>query len=102
MGVGNPEKVCGYACDDLKGKRTMINGRKVLALIPARAGSKGIKDKNIRPLLGKPLVAYSIEAALKSKYMDKVIVSTDGQKIAEISERYGASVPFLTNPQIHY
>ena len=98
MGVGNPEKVCGYACDDLKGKRTMINGRKVLALIPARAGSKGIKDKNIRPLLGKPLMAYSIEAALKSKYMDKVIVSTDGQKIAEISERYGASVPFLRPP----
>ena len=61
---------------------------KILAIIPARAGSKGIKQKNIINLNGKPLIAYSIEEALKSKYIDKVIVSTDGEDIAKIAKIY--------------
>lgn len=73
----------------------MINNKKVLALIPARGGSKGIKDKNIYPLHGKPLIAYSIECAKNSKYIDNVVVSTDSTKIAEVAEKYGASAPFL-------
>ena len=59
---------------------------KILAIIPARGGSKGIPRKNIRLLVGKPLIAYSIETALKSKYIDKVVVSTEDEEIAEISK----------------
>ena len=66
-----------------------------IAIIPARSGSKGLKDKNIKELCGKPLFAYSIEAALKSSCFDEVMVSTDSEKYAEIARRYGASVPFL-------
>lgn len=73
----------------------MFNNQKILALIPARGGSKGIKDKNIVFLAGKPLIAYSIEAAKYSKYIDDIIVTTDSEKIAEISKQYGASVPFM-------
>jgi len=65
---------------------------KILAIIPARGGSKGIPRKNIRLLAGKPLIAYSIETALKSKYIDKVVVSTDDEEIAEIAKIYGAKV----------
>lgn len=68
---------------------------KILALIPARSGSKRIKDKNIRPLDGKPLIAHTIESALKSRYINKVIVSTDSEKIADISKEHGAECPFL-------
>lgn len=68
---------------------------KNIAIIPARSGSKGLKDKNIRLLNGKPLLAYSIEAALKSKCFDVVFVSTDSKKYAKIAEEYGAVVPFL-------
>ena len=73
----------------------MYKDKRFLAIIPARAGSKGIKDKNIIDLCGKPLIAYSIESALKSKYIDRVIVSTDGEKIAKVAKEYGADVPFL-------
>lgn len=73
----------------------MYRSKKILAIIPAREGSKGIKNKNIIKLKGKHLIVYSIEAALKSKYIDKVVVSTDGEKIGKISKYYGASVPFL-------
>ena len=73
----------------------MINGKRVLALIPARAGSKGIKDKNIIALGGKPLITYTIEAARKSKYIDRVIVSTDGKLIADVALCAGADVPFM-------
>ena len=66
-----------------------------LIIIPARGGSKGIPRKNIKPLLGKPLIGYSIEHAKKSKYMNKVVVSTEDEEIAEISKDYGAEVPFL-------
>ena len=64
----------------------------VVAIIPARGGSTGLSRKNIRLLAGKPLVAYSIEAALKSRYINKVVVSTDDEEIAGISRRYGAEV----------
>lgn len=73
----------------------MFKLKKILAIIPARAGSKGIKDKNIIDLNGKPLIAYSIEAGLKSKYIDKVVVTTDGEDIAREAIKYGAEVPFL-------
>lgn len=73
----------------------MYNGRKILAIIPARGGSRGIKDKNIYIVNNKPLIAYTIEAARNSKYIDKVIVSTDSEKIAAISNKYGAETPFL-------
>lgn len=66
-----------------------------LAIISARSGSKGLPDKNIRILLGKPLMAYSIEAAIASGVFDEVMVSTDSEKYAEIARSYGANVPFL-------
>lgn len=73
----------------------MIEKNKIVALIPARGGSKGIKNKNIINLCGKPLISYTIQAALESKYIDKVIVSTDSQEIADVAIKYGAEVPFL-------
>lgn len=73
----------------------MINGKRILALIPARGGSKGIKNKNIIDLCGKPLISYTIEAAKESRYIDSVIVSTDSEKIAEVAISCGADVPFL-------
>ena len=72
----------------------------VLAVIPARAGSKGIKDKNILSLAGKPLVTHTIAAALASKILDAVIVSTDSPRIAEIAAVAGASIPFLRPPEL--
>lgn len=72
----------------------MYRKKKFLALIPARGGSKRIPKKNLLKLNGKPLVAWSIEAALKSQYIDKVVVSTDNSDIAKISKKYGAKVPF--------
>lgn len=68
---------------------------KVYALIPARSGSKSVKDKNIRLMDGKPMIAYSILDAKASSYIDKVIVSTDSEKYAEIAREFGADVPFL-------
>lgn len=68
---------------------------KRIAIIPARSGSKGLKDKNIKELNGKPLIAYSIECAIKSKVFDKVFVSTDSQKYADIAIQYGADASFL-------
>jgi CMP-N,N'-diacetyllegionaminic acid synthase len=73
----------------------MISSKKVLALIPARGGSKGIKDKNIVSLFGKPLISHTIESALKSRYIDQVVVSTDSSSIRSIALRYGARVPFI-------
>lgn len=73
----------------------MINGKTVLAIIPARGGSKGLPGKNIRDLCGKPLIAWSIEKAKKSKYLDVVLVTTDSSEIAGIARHYGADVPFL-------
>lgn len=72
---------------------------KNLAIVPARSGSKNLPDKNIRALCGKPLLAYSIEAALQSGMFDRVHVSTDSVKYAEIAENCGADVPFLRSAQ---
>jgi len=73
----------------------MYKDKKVLAIIPARGGSKGLKDKNIRPLLNKPLIAWSIEQAKESAYLDEVFVSTDSLQIAEVATKYGIKVPSL-------
>lgn len=73
----------------------MYNAKKILAVITARGGSKRLPDKNILNLAGKPLIAWTIEAGSRSKYIDKLIVSTDSEKIAEISKQYGAEVPFI-------
>lgn len=66
-----------------------------LAIIPARGGSKGIKNKNIKPLLGKPLIAYTISEARKSCVIDKIIVSTDSPAIRDLAVKLGAETPFL-------
>ena len=68
---------------------------KNLAIIPARGGSKRIPRKNIKPFLGKPMLAYSIEAALATGLFDEVMVSTDDDEIAEVARQYGAKVPFM-------
>lgn len=68
---------------------------KKIAIIPARSGSKGLKDKNIKLLNGKPLIAYTIEAAIKSNEFDEIMVSTDSEVYANIAKEYGANVPFL-------
>jgi hypothetical protein len=68
---------------------------KVLAIILARGGSKGIPKKNIKEICGKPLIAYTIEAALSSGTFDKVVVSTDSHEIASVAKSFGATVPFM-------
>ena len=68
---------------------------KKIAIIPARGGSKRIPRKNIKPFMGKPILAYSIEAALQSGLFDEVMVSTDDIEIAEVARQYGARVPFM-------
>jgi N-acylneuraminate cytidylyltransferase/CMP-N,N'-diacetyllegionaminic acid synthase len=73
----------------------MINGKKVLAIIPARGGSKGLPGKNIKELCGKPLIAWSIEQAKSCSDIDRIIVSTDDEEIAETAKKYGAEVPFM-------
>lgn len=78
----------------------MTSENKILGIILARGGSKGLPGKNTRVLCGKPLIAWSINAALESKYIDDVIVSTDDEKIAEISRNYGAETPFLRPPAL--
>jgi N-acylneuraminate cytidylyltransferase len=70
-----------------------------VAIIPARGGSKRIPRKNIKDFLGKPVIVYSIEAALESGLFDKVMVSTDDEEIAEIAREYGAEVPFMRSQQ---
>ena len=69
--------------------------KKVLTIIPARAGSKGVKNKNIKPLDGKPLILYTIEEAKKSDQIDKIVVSTDSTEIADLSKIHGVEVPFI-------
>ena len=71
-----------------------------LGIIPARGGSKSIPRKNLHPLLGKPLIAWSILSALRATSLDRMIVSTDDAEIAEVAKRYGAEVPFLRPAEI--
>lgn len=73
----------------------MIHEKKVLAIVPARGGSKGLPGKNIRPICGKPLIAWTIEKALKSRCLDTVLVTTDCAEIAAAARAAGAHVPFL-------
>ena len=73
----------------------MIDKYKVVCVIPARGGSKGVPRKNIKILGSKPLIAYTIEQALQSKYIDRIVVSTEDREIADISRQYGAEVPFM-------
>lgn len=73
----------------------MAEAGRVYALIGARAGSKGVPGKNIKPLGGHPLIAYSITAAAESGSVDRIVVSTDSEEIAEIARAYGAETPFL-------
>jgi CMP-N,N'-diacetyllegionaminic acid synthase len=73
----------------------MIGGKRVLALIPARGGSKGVPRKNLRPLGGKPLLQWTADAANGSKYVDRVVLSTDDDEIATLGRSLGLDVPFL-------
>ncbi|MBZ0155808.1 MAG: acylneuraminate cytidylyltransferase family protein [Alphaproteobacteria bacterium] len=73
----------------------MYKNNRIVCIIPARGGSKGVLRKNIKILGGKPLIAYTIEQALQSQYIDRTIVSTDDKEIVDVSQRYGAEVPFI-------
>lgn len=73
----------------------MINGKSVLAIIPARGGSKGVPRKNIRDLAGKPLIAWTIEAARKSIYIDRLVLSSEDTEIIEVARSWGCEVPFV-------
>jgi pseudaminic acid cytidylyltransferase len=77
----------------------MMN-KKVIAIIPARMGSKRIPKKNIKLFHGKPIIAYSIQAALETKLFDRVIVSTDSHEVEDIARSYGAEVPFIRPPEL--
>jgi CMP-N,N'-diacetyllegionaminic acid synthase len=73
----------------------MLNGKKILAVIPARGGSKRVPRKNLRPILGKSLLDRSIEVALQSRYIDRLIVSSEDAEIIEAAKKAGADVPFV-------
>lgn len=73
----------------------MINGKRVIAIIPARGGSKRLPRKNVLSLAGKPLIGWSIEAAQQSKYIDEIFVSTDDQEISDVAFQFGVNVPEL-------
>lgn len=77
----------------------MFKGHSILAIIPARGGSKGIPFKNIREVGGKPLIAWTIEEAKKSKYIDRLILSSDDEKIIEVAKLFGCEVPFVRPPE---
>lgn len=73
----------------------MYKGRKILGLIPARGGSKGLPGKNIKLLLGKPLISWTIAAAKRSKYLDRVILSSEDAGIIKVAAKYGCEVPYV-------
>ena len=73
----------------------MINGKSVLAVIPARGGSKGVARKNIRMLAGKPLIAWTIEAAMESIYIDRLVLSSEDAEIIRVAQEWGCEVPFI-------
>jgi CMP-N,N'-diacetyllegionaminic acid synthase len=83
-------------------RRAVAPASEVLAVVPARAGSKGVPRKNVALLGGYPLIAYSIAAALQARNIDRVIVSTDTREIADIAQRFGAEVPFLRPPELSH
>lgn len=91
--MGENRKRMGAQISDMEGVSN-------LAIIPARSGSKGLKDKNIRPLNGKHLIGYSIESAIASGIFDCVHVSTDSRRYGEIAEKYGADVSFLRTEEL--
>ena len=78
----------------------MYKKKNILAVIPARSGSKGIKNKNIKILNGKPLIYYTIKYAIKCNFIDHIIVSTDSKKYATISKKFGAEIPFIRKKKI--
>tara|TARA_B100000989_G_C19387534_1_gene404277 strand:- start:41 stop:442 length:402 start_codon:yes stop_codon:yes gene_type:complete len=78
----------------------MFKKQKILALVPARKGSKSIKNKNLKLFKKKPLIAWTLINALKSKFIDNIVVSTDSLKIKKISEKYGADVPFMRSKNL--
>ncbi len=98
---GNVPEADGAGGIGVAGSRSGAVGQRsdkrpeVMVLIPARGGSKGIPRKNIYPLAGKPLIAYTIEAALKSRHVTRVLVSTEDEEIRDMAVAYGAEVPFL-------
>ena len=73
----------------------MFKGKKILAIIPARSGSKRIKNKNIIKFKGEPMIVKTLKIAIKSKFIDKVIISTDSKRILNLSKKYGDQTPFL-------
>ena len=73
----------------------MLKKKKILCLVTARSGSKGLKNKNIKILNNRPLLSYPIQAAKKSKFIDDIYISTDSKKYANIANLYGAKVPFI-------
>jgi len=73
----------------------VIGKYRILAVIPARGGSRGVPGKNIRSLLGKPLIAWTIEAAQQSRYLDRIIVSSNDRAIIDVAQRYGCEAPFV-------
>ena len=78
----------------------MIDNARILAIVPARSGSKGLPGKNIRMLHGKPLLAWPVAAARASRYIDKVVISTDSEEYAAIAREHGADVPCLRPPEL--
>jgi len=78
----------------------MLNDEKILAIIPARCGSKGLKDKNILPLANTPLIGHTLNVAISIGFIDRIIVSTDCKEIAGIVKNYGDFVPFLRPPEL--
>jgi len=77
-----------------------MQNKKIIAIIPARAGSKGIPNKNIKELAGKPLIVHPIELAKSIKEINRIIISTDSEEIAKIAKQHGAEVPFIRPPEL--
>lgn len=79
----------------MDGKTSFERGKVMIAIVPARGGSKGLPGKNIKELCGKPLIAYTIQAALEAEGIDRVVVTTDDEEIANVAKKYGAEIPFM-------
>ena len=78
----------------------MISSYSVLALIPARGGSKGVPRKNVRDLAGRPMIAWTIEAAHGSRYVDRIVLSSDDEEIIKTARQHGCDVPFVRPPEL--